>query len=177
MTSFQIKMTAGTAGKKFFIFIISLGICLIAGYIAAYFTMPALSGWYAGLVKPDLTPPSWVFAPVWTILSILMGLSLYFIWQSGTKKKEFTLGLILFLLQIILNVGWSYVFFGLHSIFFGFIGIVLLWVVLVCTIIQLLKFSIGAAVLLLPYLFWLTFAVFLNYTILTLNPVSLSSLV
>lgn len=170
-------MTGKTAGKKFLALILALGICLLAGYIGAYFTMPSLPIWYAGLAKPDLTPPSWVFGPVWTVLYILMGFSLYLIWQSGAGRKEVTLGLAFFLLQLLLNAGWSYVFFGLHSVFFGFIGIVMLWVVLLCTIVQLLKFSFGAALLLLPYMFWLTFAVFLNYAIMTLNPASVSSLI
>lgn len=170
-------MTGKPTGKKILILMVSIGICLLAGYIGAYFTMPSLPLWYAGLSKPDLTPPSWVFGPVWAVLYILMGFSLYLIWQSGVRRKEVSLGLAFFLLPLLLNVGWSYVFFGLHSLVFGLIGIVLLWVVLLCPIIQLLRFSVGGALLLFPYLFWLTFAVFLNYSIMTLNPVSLNALI
>ncbi len=127
-------------GKKILTFIIAIGICLLAGYIGSYYTAPAIPTWYAGLQKPDLTPPSWVFAPVWTALYILMGISLYLIVQSGLKNPEVQLGLILFLFQLIVNIGWSFFFFGLQSTFFGFMAIVLLWAVLLCTIIQLFRF-------------------------------------
>ena len=166
-------MPTSSVGRRIIVFILSLGICLLACYIAAYYTTPSLP-WYTGLIKPDLTPPAWIFAPVWTVLYILMGFSLYRVVRSGLKNKDVTLGLAFFMLQLLLNVGWSYVFFGLHSTFFGFIGLVALWAILLCTIIQLLRFSVGAAVLLLPYLFWVTFAAFLNYLIMTLNPISYS---
>jgi translocator protein len=164
-------MTANTAGKKILILILSLGICLLASYIAALYTTPSLP-WYTGLIKPDLTPPVWIFAPVWSVLYIMMGLSLYTIIRAGIHRKDVMLGLVLFALQLLLNVAWSYVFFGLHSTFFGFIALVALWAILLCTVIQLLRFSVGAAALLLPYLFWVTFAAFLNYLIMTLNPIS-----
>ena len=139
--------------------------------IAAYYTTPSL-GWYTGLIKPDLTPPGWLFAPVWSVLYIMMGLSLYTVLRSDTKKHDVRLGLVFFLFQLLLNVAWSYAFFGLHSTFYGFISIVALWAVLVCTVLQLLKFSVSGAALLLPYLFWVTFAAILNYLIMTLNPLS-----
>jgi translocator protein len=164
-------MTASTAGKKIFILILSLGICLLASYIAAFYTTPSMP-WYTGLIKPDLTPPAWIFAPVWSVLYVMMGLSLYTIIQAGIHRKDVIIGLVLFALQLLLNVAWSYVFFGLHSTFFGFVALVALWAILLCTVIQLLRFSVGAAALLLPYLFWVTFAAFLNYLIMTLNPIS-----
>lgn len=164
-------MTASSVGRKIFILILSLGICLFASYIAAYYTTPSL-GWYTGLIKPDLTPPAWIFAPVWTVLYIMMGLSLYRVIRSGLKNRDVKLGIMFFMFQLFLNIGWSYVFFGLHSTFFGFISLVALWAILLCTIIQLLRFSVAAAALLLPYLFWVTFAAFLNYLIMTMNPIS-----
>jgi len=164
-------MPTSSVGRKIVVFILSLGICLFASYIAACYTTPSL-GWYTGLIKPDLTPPAWIFAPVWTVLYVMMGLSLYRVVTSGMNNKDVRLGFAFFMFQLLLNVGWSYVFFGLHSTFFGFIGLVALWAILLCTIIQLLRFSVAAAVLLLPYLFWITFAAFLNYMIMTLNPIS-----
>ena len=74
-------------GKKILTFIIAIGICLLAGYIGSYYTTPSIATWYAGLHKPDLTPPSWVFAPVWTFLYILMGISLYLTIRSGLKNS------------------------------------------------------------------------------------------
>lgn len=157
-------------GKKILYFVIAIGVCLLAGYIGSYYTTPEIPTWYAGLQKPDLNPPSWVFAPVWTVLYILMGISLYLIVQSGLKNPEVQLGLILFIFQLIVNIGWSFFFFGLHSTFFGFMAIVLLWAVLLCTILQLFRFSIPAAMLLIPYFGWVSFAGYLNYAILILNP-------
>jgi len=157
-------------GKKILYFVIAVGICLLAGYIGSYYTTPAIPTWYDGLQKHDLNPPSWVFAPVWTALYILMGISLYLIVQSGLKNREVQIGLILFIFQLIVNIGWSFFFFGLHSTFFGFMAIVLLWAVLLCTILQVWRFSIPAAALLIPYFGWVSFAGYLSYAILILNP-------
>jgi len=159
-------------GKKILTFVIAIGICLLAGYIGSYYSTPAITTWYAGLQKSDLTPPSWVFAPVWTVLYILMGISLYLTIQSGLNNSEVRFGLVLFLFQLLVNIGWSFFFFGLHSTFFGFLAIVLLWALLICTIIQLFRFSIPASVILIPYFGWISFAMYLNYAILILNPAS-----
>jgi tryptophan-rich sensory protein len=170
MPAFQILPLTVMTGKKILYFVIAVGICLLAGYIGSYYTTPAIPTWYAGLQKPDINPPSWVFAPVWTVLYILMGISLYLIVQSDLKSQEVQFGLILFIFQLMVNIGWSFFFFGLQSTFFGFLAIVLLWAVLLCTIIQVWRFSIPAAVLLLPYFVWVSFAGYLNYAILVLNP-------
>jgi len=157
-------------GKKISYFVIAVAICLLAGYVGSYYTTPSLPTWYAGLQKPDFTPPSWVFALVWTILYILMGISLYLIVESGLKNQEVKLGLIFFIFQLLVNVGWSFFFFGLHSTFFGFMAVVLLWAVLLCTILQLFRFSIPAALILIPYFIWVSFAGYLTYAIMILNP-------
>jgi benzodiazapine receptor len=170
MPSFQILPRTGMTGKKILTLIFAVGICLLAGYVGSYYTTPEIPTWYAGLQKPDLNPPSWVFAPVWTVLYTLMGISLYLIVQSNLKSQEVQFGLILFIFQLMVNIGWSFFFFGLHSTFFGFLAIVLLWAVLLCTIIQVWRFSIPAAVLLIPYFIWVSFAAYLNYAILVLNP-------
>jgi tryptophan-rich sensory protein len=94
-------------GKKILTLIFAIGICLLAGYIGSYYTTPEIPTWYAGLQKPDLNPPSWVFAPVWTVLYILMGFSLYLIVQSNLKSQEVQFGLILFIFQLMVNlVSW-----------------------------------------------------------------------
>jgi len=157
-------------GKQFLYLVAAIGVCLLAGYIGSYYTTPAIPTWYDTLQKPDLTPPSWVFAPVWTLLYILMGISLYLIIDTGLKTTEEKFGLILFLFQLAVNVGWSFFFFGLHSTFYGLLAIVLLWAVLLCTIIQVFRFSIPASILLIPYFVWVSFAMYLNYAILVINP-------
>ena len=96
----------------------AVGICLFAGYLGSLYTTPSIPTWYAGLHKPELNPPSWIFEPVWTALYILMGISLYLIWQSGIAKKEVFLGFILFAIQ---PVELSAIVLG-----FGFIGIPIL---------------------------------------------------
>ncbi len=159
-------------GKKIIYLVIAVGVCLLAGYIASYYTTPEIPTWYESLQKPDLTPPSWVFGPVWTILYIFMGFSLYLIIQSGLKNPEVKIALALFIFQLALNVGWSFFFFARHSTFYGFLAIVLLWAILLCTIIQVFRISFGAALLLLPVLVWITFAAVLNYQIMMLNPAS-----
>jgi len=159
-------------GKKIIYLVIAVGICLLAGYIASYYTTPEIPTWYASLQKTDLTPPSWVFGPVWTVLYIFMGLSLYLIIQSGLKNPEVRVALALFMLQLVLNIGWSFFFFARHSTFYGLLAIILLWAILLCTIIQVFRISFGAAVLLLPALVWITFAAVLNYQIMMLNPAS-----
>jgi len=150
--------------------VLAIGICLLAGYVGSMYTTPSLPTWYAGLQKPDLNPPSWVFAPVWTALYILMGISLCLILQSGITRGEVLAGLVLFVLQLGLNIGWSYLFFGWHAIFFALMCIIALWAVLLCTIIQVSRFSIFGAALLIPYLIWTSFAAYLNYAIMVLNP-------
>lgn len=150
--------------------IVSIGICLSAGYIGSTYTTSEIPTWYAGLHKPDLSPPSWVFAPVWTALYILMGFSLFLIVRSTGKKSDIAIGLLLFGLQLVLNVLWSFVFFGLHSIFFGLLCIIALLGILLCTIIQTFRVSLTASLLLVPYLFWVCFATYLNYCLFVLNP-------
>jgi tryptophan-rich sensory protein len=163
-------MTVMKTLKKVVSLVLAIGICLLAGYVGSTYTTPSIPTWYAGLQKPDLTPPSWVFAPVWTALYILMGISLYRIWQSGITNGEVLAGLVLFALQLGLNVGWSYLFFGWHSVFFALMCIIALWAVLLCTIIQVSRFSVIGGALLIPYLIWVSFATYLNYMIMLLNP-------
>jgi tryptophan-rich sensory protein len=98
-----------------------------------------------------------------------MGISLYLIWQSGITNHEVFMGLVLFVLQLGLNVGWSYLFFGWHSIFFALMCMIALWAMLLCTIIQVSRFSVIGGLLLLPYLIWTSFAAYLNYAIWMLN--------
>lgn len=163
-------MTARDTIKKVLCLALAIGICLLAGYAGSTYSTPSIPTWYSGLHKPDLTPPSWVFAPIWTVLYILMGISLCLILQSGITKGEVFVGLLLFLLQLGLNIGWSYLFFGWHMIFFAFLCIIALWAFLLCTILQVSRFSIISAALLIPYLLWISFAAYLNYVILVLNP-------
>ena len=129
--------------------------------------LATIPGWYAGLAKPLLNPPAWVFGPTWTILYLLMGVSLWLVWtsQSGEKSKA----LWLFAIQLVLNTIWSPIFFGAQSISGALTIIVLLWAAIVLTLKIFTKISRPAAWLLVPYLLWVTFAGYLNFAIWMLN--------
>jgi translocator protein len=159
--------------RKILLLCFALGICLLAGYTGAYYTTPSIPTWYAGLQKPDLNPPSWVFAPVWTALYVMMGLSLYLMLVHGLNNRDVQFGVVLFLLQLLLNVCWSFAFFSIHSIFLAFMAIIALWAILLCTLIQAFRVSAVSGALLIPSLIWVSFALYLNYAIMQLNPASL----
>lgn len=151
--------------------ILSIFISEFAGIIGSIFTAPSIAGWYAGIVKPAFNPPAWVFAPVWTVLFVLMGISLFLIWKSdsSTAQKEQGRGVVLFFVQLLLNSLWSIIFFGLHNPGAAFIEIIFLWFAILATIIAFAKVSKRAAYLLIPYILWVSFAGFLNYSIWRLN--------
>ena len=150
--------------------IFSILICQTAGIIGSLFTTSSISSWYSTINKPSFNPPNWIFGPVWITLYIMMGISLYLVWQksdlSGISVKR---ALILFGIQLALNSLWSIIFFGLHSPMAAFFEIVVLWVFILLTILEFWKISHLAGWLLVPYLFWVTFASILNFSIWRLN--------
>lgn len=147
---------------------ICLGLSLATGFFGSLVTVPSINSWYINLKKPVFNPPNWVFGPVWTVLFILMGISAYLVWCKGFNKK-IKAALIVFLIQLGLNFLWSFVFFGAHQPLGAFIDIVLLWIAILFTIINFHKLNKLAAYLLLPYLFWVSFASILNLSIVLLN--------
>lgn len=149
--------------------IICILLCLSAGGIGSAFTASAIPGWYSTLVKPSFSPPSWLFAPVWTLLYLMMGLAAAIVWQKGLQNPPVRTALVAFLLQLILNMVWSVLFFGLRSPLYGFVDILFLWVMILVTIAHFSKVSTPAAVLLIPYILWVTFASGLNLGIFLLN--------
>ncbi len=153
---------------QFFKLIVSLVICQLAGLAGSLFTAPAIPSWYASLQKPTFTPPSWLFSPVWIFLYILMGVALYLIWQAGSQREAKT-ALVLFALQLILNISWSVIFFGLRSPMWAFLEIIVLLLAIFLTILKSLRVSKTAGYLLLPYLIWVGFASVLNYFFWRLN--------
>ena len=150
-----------------------LAVCLIvpqcAGMIGGLFTAPNIPTWYAYLNKPSFTPPSWIFAPVWLILYLMMGFALFLIWTADTAKPAVRAALGLFAAQLVLNAAWTFLFFGLRSPFWGLIDIGLLWLMLAGLIVLSMRVRLLAGLLHLPYWFWLSFASVLNYTIWTMN--------
>jgi len=149
--------------------IISLALPQLAGFIGSLFTTPAITGWYAGLVKPSFNPPNWIFAPVWTTLFVLMGISFYLVWNKGLKDKASKTAVVIFSVQLALNTFWSIIFFGLHNPGAAFVEIIFLWIAIIATIIAFAKISKPAAWLLAPYILWVSFAAILNFSILVIN--------
>ena len=143
---------------------LSIGLCLGAGILGMFFTVSAIPVWYSTLVKPTFSPPNWIFGPVWTILYILMGVSLYLVWTS--KKKVVPT---VFWVQLILNALWSIIFFGMHNPKLALTDILALWFFISLTIDRFAKINKLAGNLLIPYIAWVSFAVFLNFSIAILN--------
>lgn len=149
--------------------IISITICEVIGSIGSIFAIPSIPTWYAKLVKSGINPPNWIFAPVWTTLFLLMGIAFYIIWEKGKDNKNFKPALLAFGLQLALNALWSFLFFGLKSPLFALLEIILLWIAILVTISNFQKISKTAALLLLPYILWVTFAAILNFFIWQFN--------
>jgi benzodiazapine receptor len=147
----------------------SIILCQLAGLIGSIFTTPAIPTWYESLKKPFFNPPNWIFGPVWVSLYLLMGISLFLIWQRRENNPQAQKGLILFFIQLILNAFWSVAFFGLRSPLLGLIDIVLLWIAILLTIKSFFGISKTAALLILPYILWVSFAVLLNFSLWILN--------
>jgi len=149
--------------------IVALVISQLAGIIGAIFTTPAIDGWYAGIVKPALNPPSWIFGPVWTTLFVLMGIAAFLVWKQGLERRDVRIALGIFVGQLVLNTLWSIIFFSLQSPGGAFIEIIFLWLAILATIVTFAKISRPAAWLLVPYILWVSFASYLNYAIWMLN--------
>jgi tryptophan-rich sensory protein len=163
--------TSGPEDKRF---VLSDGIGLI-GWLTLCFTATATGifvsteDWYAELSKPSWNPPAWIFGPVWTVLYIMMAVAAWLVWREGGWPQQWR-ALSLFVLQWLLNAIWTPLFFGLHLPGVAFVEMIALWVALVATIIAFWRVRVVAAILLIPYWMWVSFAAFLNFTIWRLNP-------
>lgn len=146
-----------------------IAIAETAGIIGSLFTLPSIPTWYAGLTKPALAPPNWIFGPVWTTLFALMGVAAFLVWRKGIDRTDVKVALGIFLGQLVLNTLWSIIFFGFQNPGGAFIEIIFLWVAIIATIIACTKVSKPAAWLLVPYILWVSFAAYLNYSLWILN--------
>ena len=150
-------------------FAVSLILPQCAGMIGGLFTASNIPAWYAYLNKPSFTPPSWVFAPVWLALYLMMGVALFLVWNADTSRPLVRAVLGLFAAQLLLNTAWTFLFFGLRSPFWGLVDIAVLWLALTALVILFMRVRLAAGLLLVPYWVWLSFASVLNYTIWTMN--------
>ena len=140
----------------------------VAAAIGAAASMQAGS-FYADLVRPDWAPPAQVFSPVWTVLYLLMAVAAWLVWRISGWRSART-ALTLYLVQLAFNALWSWLFFGWRMGAAAFAGIVLLWLLIAVTTVAFWRIRPLAGALLLPYLAWVSFAAFLNYSVWQLNP-------
>ncbi|WP_438864219.1 TspO/MBR family protein [Neptunicella sp.] len=145
-----------------------LVICFSASAIGAIASVNARE-FYVQLVQPDWAPPGWLFGPVWTLLYCLMAVSAWLVWRSEYNQAKRP-ALALFLIQLGLNSVWSWLFFAWHKGAWAFIDIILLWCCIVFTLFRFGRIQKASALLLIPYILWVSFAAVLNYTVWQLNP-------
>jgi translocator protein len=139
--------------------------CLAVGSLAGFATSQSVLEWYPTLNKPSWNPPSWLFAPAWTVLYTMMGVAAWLVWKQGNARTA----LLLFAAQLLLNLAWSFLFFGARSPGLGLIDVIAMWIAIAATIFAFSFKSRLAAFLMVPYLCWVSFAAALNAAIYMLN--------
>jgi len=154
-------------GRQILSFTICLAICFAAAGLGSLLTASSVNGWYAGLAKPQWTPPNWLFGPVWSVLYALMGVAAWLVWRRG--GLEIRLALTLFAVQLALNVAWSGLFFALRLPGVASAEILLLWLAIGVTTVCFGRISTAAGLLMVPYFAWVGFAAILNLAIWRLN--------
>ena len=149
--------------------LLGLAIWLLITFAAGWIGSRYMPGaWYESLVKPSWNPPNALFAPVWSVLYILMGVAAWLVWRrSGFSVAAAALSI--FIVQLFLNTLWSYLFFGLHRPDMAFFDIVALWVAILIVMLLFWREDRYAGALLLPYLAWVSFALYLNFKLWRLN--------
>lgn len=159
--------------KSIFVLTCLVLLCLLTGFAGSMATAQSISDWYPNLSKPPLTPPDWVFAPVWTTLFVVMGIAAWLVWkqESGRRGGAY----LAFGLQLGLNLLWSILFFGFESPGLALIEILVLWIAILATLVLFRRHSPTAALLFVPYLAWVSFATYLNGGIWLLNSLNSSA--
>lgn len=144
-------------------------ICQLAGIISGLLTTTQNNVWYNTIVKPSWNPPGYLFGPVWTVLYLLMAISLWLVWKSDSNEFMKQEAMLFFAAQLFLNFWWTILFFKFHSPIWAFIEIILMIVLIFITIFRFSEISKTAAWLLVPYISWVCFAAILNYHLWKLN--------
>jgi translocator protein len=160
-------MNAIHDNKKYLWLVVFILLCEAAGILGGLATYSSVKTWYPTLQKPFLNPPAWIFGPVWTILYFLMGIAVWRIHQSSNQTKHSAI--LVFFVHLALNTAWSFLFFGLRSPLYGFIGILVLLAAIIFTMFKFSKISKSAFWLMLPYLLWVSFATYLSFNLWRLN--------
>ncbi len=152
-------------GKGILVFLGALLLVFTVQFFSAYFTQSSIATWYQTLNQPSWSPPDWIFAPVWTLLYLMIAFAVFFVWKKGGSFAAY----FFWGLQLFFNFLWSFLFFKLQSPLLGLIDIVLLWVSLGITTILFFRHSVLAGLLFVPYWIWLSYAVALNFMLWKLN--------
>lgn len=155
--------------RQWLMLAIFVSICIAVGGFGAIYTESTRAVWFDTLRQPDWSPPAWLFGPVWAILYLFMAVAAWLVWRNARSYRQTAGALILFGIQLALNLAWSGIFFGLRSPGAAFIEILSLWVAIVATMIAFWRVTRLAGLLFVPYLLWVTFASALNYAIWQLN--------
>lgn len=150
--------------------ILSIIICQMAGAIGSALTAGSVTEWYPTLIKPSFTPPGSIIGLIWIILFTLMGISLFLVWREAHENPAARTALFFFAVQLIVNVLWNAAFFTLRSPANGLVVIAILWTLIVITIVKFWPINKKAALLLVPYICWVSIAAYLNYLLWALNP-------
>jgi tryptophan-rich sensory protein len=167
--NFPIFKTMRRERKTYLRIAAAVAVCLAVGALSGFATQTSVDTWYATLNKPSFNPPNWIFAPVWTLLYIVMGIAAGIVWGHGYAHKSVKTALYLFGFQLLLNASWSIVFFGLQSPLPALVILVILLVLIFLTIRRFYAVHRTAAYLMIPYVLWVLFAGLLNFKIVQLN--------
>ncbi|MFN0191743.1 MAG: TspO/MBR family protein [Aestuariivirga sp.] len=146
-----------------------IAVCLGTGALGGWITADSVKTWYPTLNKPSWNPPDWVFAPVWTTLYVMMAVAAWLVWKKDVRFSGVRAALILFFVQLALNLMWSALFFGARSPGLALMEIAVLWLAVAATLYAFISLSRPAGLLLIPYLAWVSFATVLNFSIWRLN--------
>lgn len=160
---------AGEYRRRTVPLVVALLLPLAVGMVSGWITADGVRSWYPSIAKPGFTPPDWVFGPVWTALYISMGWASYLIWRRGFHAPGVRAALTFYAIQLLLNSLWSPLFFGLQSPGLAFAEIVVFWAALAWTVVLFRRVSLAAALVMMPYLAWVSFATVLNFAIWRLN--------
>ena len=152
--------------NKFLSFILFGLITYSASVIGGLVTVGFKEPWYSLINKPTFNPPSWLFAPVWTTLYLMMTIAIWLFWHSRNRDMN---TIYIYFIHIVFNATWSIVFFGLHQIFFALVVLVILITLIIILIIRFKRVNFVSYYLMIPYLLWCFYALFLNYNLMVLN--------
>ena len=152
--------------NKFLSFVIFFIFTYSASFIGGLATISFKEPWYSQLIKSSFNPPDWIFAPVWTILYLMMTLAIWIFWHS--KNRDINT-IYIYFIHIVFNTTWSIVFFGFHNILLALINLMILIGLIIILIIRFMRVNYVSTYLMIPYLLWSSYALFLNFNLLILN--------